>query len=383
MTSAFTAERIVNWKSCAALAPFWNLLLKQSNADTIFLTWEWFESWAKVVDGFVEPFVVVVRTGDGTLTGIAPYYRTAYRLFPGLSVRALRFMADRITGAEYPDWILRKDVEEEAARAIAGALKAARSEWDCIWMTNIAGWTGAQDRIAVACRAEEIRTRCRSRDFAHFALPVSKEAYLGSLTPNRRSQIGRQTRKVFAREDMGFSRCLRDEDMPRYLESLFDLNRKRWAAQGQVGPFVRRPDAVRFYRCFAPLALREGWLRLYALEEKAEIKAIQIGYVYNSIYHQLQEGFDPEYAAGVGNVLRLHVIEQCIAEGVREYDFLGEMTEHKRRWTALLRTGCDILATSETTMGKVLAHLPIWPTGRWLRPEHASTRRVDLVTNPP
>jgi CelD/BcsL family acetyltransferase involved in cellulose biosynthesis len=270
-------ELIREWRRFYDLAEEWNPLLKASGADTLFLTWEWLASWSTVVGGTIQPFVVTVRGDDASLVGVAAYYWTKYEFSSILPVRILRFMADFATGAEYPDWILKKGAEPAAAMAIAGALRTARSEWDCIWMTNVAGWTGTRERITSACQVEGLKIRCRPRDFAHYSLPDSKEAYLGTLTTNRRSQIGRQVRRVLSREGTGFSRCSRAEDIPRYLDNLFDLNRRRWAALGQEGPFLRRPDAVRFYRHFVPEALSAGWLRLYALEEKDEIKAIQIG----------------------------------------------------------------------------------------------------------
>jgi CelD/BcsL family acetyltransferase involved in cellulose biosynthesis len=83
---------------------------------------------------------------------------------------------------------------------------------------------------------------------------------------------------------------------------------------------------------------------------------------------QLQEGFDPDYTPHVGNALRSHVINDCIAQGLREYDFLGGWSEHKRRWLARERSGADLLiaATRIKTLPIMLAG--VWPTGAFLRP---------------
>ena len=55
------------------------------------------------------------------------------------------------------------------------------------------------------------------------------------------------------------------------------------------------------------------------------------------------------------------------AEGIKAYDFLGEMTEHKRAWLAKERTGCDLFIGHRTIKNRLLFSGEIWPTGRFLR----------------
>ena len=122
-----------------------------------------------------------------------------------------------------------------------------------------------------------------------------------------------------------------------------------------------------FYRRFSPIAMRKGWLRLYALFDEGAFKAVQVGYVYRNVFYQLQEGFDPAYVNGVGNVLRAKVIEACIDEGLEGYDFLGDMSEHKRRWLATLREGRDLLIGRSTLKNLLLSKPGVWPSGRYMR----------------
>ena len=134
-----------------------------------------------------------------------------------------------------------------------------------------------------------------------------------------------------------------------------------------VGTFVRKPLERRFYETFAPRALERGWLRLFAIRARERFLAVQVGYAYRSSFLQLQEGFDPEAPSGIGNVLRARVIERCIEEGLTTYDFLGDHTEHKRRWSAQARDGFDLLIWRPTLKNRLATSLPLWPTGRYLR----------------
>jgi len=114
-------------------------------------------------------------------------------------------------------------------------------------------------------------------------------------------------------------------------------------------------------------ALEKGWLALFSLRVDGEIVACQYGYVYKNIFSQLQEGFDPQAPAGVGNILRTYVIRWCIDNKLTEYDFLGGYSEHKRNWRAEKRTGCHLFLGRKRVKNLFFALLPIQPTGRYVK----------------
>jgi CelD/BcsL family acetyltransferase involved in cellulose biosynthesis len=356
-----------DWASLATLEGEWNRLLERSRADSIFLRWEWIETWRSVAGEKMRPYVVAVRDPSGALLGVAPLYRSGLKLLRLLPFGALRVLGDHHTGAEYSDFILPRDGEAEAAREIAEALARAPGGWDCLWLPNVAGWTGAYERIAGACAAAGLTCRARPRVFSAAELPKDFASYRKSLSGNARSMLQRQTRAAFGSPDVVFEECRAADEVPAYLEALFALNHRRWSAVGQVGTFVRKPMERRFYEAFAPRALERGWLRLFAIRERDRFLAVQIGYAYGSSFLQLQEGFDPEAPSGIGNVLRVRVIERCIEEGLTTYDFLGDHTEHKRRWSARARDGFDLLIWRRSLKNRLATSLPLWPTGRYLQ----------------
>lgn len=360
-------ELITDRAGLAALAPQWNALLAESGADCIFLTWEWIDAWLDAVHPRAGVCTAVVRDGDGRPAAIAPLYRTSLRLLGVLEYPTLRVLGDVFSGGEYGDWIIRRGEEAEHARALLRALLGDRS-WQCLWMPNVSGWSGAPQRVGRACGDEGLFVRRRERDFAAAALPESYDAYFASLSGNTRSTLRRQTKRLAA-EGLELLRCARVDDVPRFLGWLFDLHQRRWQRDGASGSFERKPLMRRFYERFAPVAQARGWLRLYALRVGGRVCAVQYGYAYGGTYAQLQEGFDPEAPEGAGNVLRAMVIEDLIREGVRTYDFLGGFSEHKRRWRAELRAGHDLLMGRLSIRNRLLFGRSIWPTGRYLRPE--------------
>ena len=101
-------EVIECWSGVESLAREWNKLLRQSRAATIFLTWELVSSWISVTGRSHRPFVITVRSTEGELLGLAPFYMANYRLLKLIPFRLLRVMGDYPTGAEYPDWIVHR-----------------------------------------------------------------------------------------------------------------------------------------------------------------------------------------------------------------------------------------------------------------------------------
>lgn len=360
-------EIIQDWADLSRLEGEWNRLLAGSRADSIFLTWEWIASWRKVVGGNVRPFVVAQRDDAGRLQAIAPFYVAGLRLLGSLRYRALRILGDCESGAEYGDWIVAREREDEWALALARSLAGARG-WDCIWMPNVAGWTGARDRVATACAAAGLLVRERPIAFSAAELPGEYAAYWKALSGNARSAIQRQAKRIEA--DGGrFETCASPGDLDVFLDALVDLNHRRWSAAGGEGSFHRRPLETAFYREFTRQAIERGWLRICGLRMDGVLKAVQIGYVYGGAFLQLQEGFDPAAPPGLGNVVRSRVIEACIREGLTTYDFLGGHTDHKRRWLASARPGHDLYVARRSLKNALVHAAGAWPTGRYLRPE--------------
>ncbi len=355
-----------DWQALSALEPEWNALLTRSHANTLFLTWEWVQAWRALVGEAKQLYVVTVRDDEGRLLGVAPFYEYRMVLFKVIPYRALRVLGDYSTGFEYGDWFVDPDHEGEALSAIARSLAQAR-DWDLIWMPRMSGWSGALERLTPALNENMLFFRRRPAVFSHFPLPATLEAFENTFSSKRRQQLRRRRRNLMSTPGVAIEHCHEAGELPRFLDSLFDLHRRRRLLLGDEGCFVRRPAEAEHYRQFAARALAKGWLRFAALTQDGAIKAIQIGYAYNGNFHQLQEGFDPDYEDGAGNVLRHEVIAACIDEGLTGYDFLGGFSEHKRRWGAVERSGHDLLIGRPSLKTRLLFAKAIWPSGRHIR----------------
>jgi CelD/BcsL family acetyltransferase involved in cellulose biosynthesis len=359
------ADVITQWSQLDDLSESWNAVLRQSAANSMFLTWEWIRAWTDVVGPQYEPLVVVARDSGGTVCGIAPFYIRRYRLLGAFPVKVLHVLGD--TGADYPDLIVNKDRETETVDALSRGLERQRRRWDCIWLAGVSGWRGGCARLTGGGAGKQRLSRARSAPFAFIDLPSSMEAFERTLSAGRRQEMRRLRRKLLGAPGTRFTRCDSAPDLPAYLEALFGLHALHWKRKGESGTFDAQKKEI--YGAFARAAMDAGWLRLHALRVGHEFKAVQAGCVYDGSYHALQEGYDPDFLPGAGNALRYEVIRTCIEEeGIRCYDFLGGFSEHKRMWLAKPREGHDLFIGRRTLLNSALFRAGVWPTGRYLRP---------------
>ncbi len=376
--SRWQTEVISTRAGLEKLANEWNTLQKESAAGTLFLSWEWVSTWLSTVHPEASLFVPVVRDREGRLAALAPFYLSKLQLLGLLNYRCLRLLGDVGSGAEYPDLLMRVDIEEEVLPVLRRLMLEHRNRWDCLWLRDIAEHSGAFDRFRRLFDGPEFYFNHRPRDLASVALPDTYEAYEMSLSRRHRTNTRRHAKMLSADHSVELVGCQTDEDIAKLLPAFFDLHRQRWRRSGQAGSFDRQPRAEGFFEQFSRVALAKGWLRLLALKVGGEIQAVQYGYAENGCFYSVQEGYLPEGSPGMGNVLRKFVIEACIDEGIGEYDFLGGYSDHKRHWGAVRRAGQDLFVGRRTPKNWILFRRKIWPTGRHMRQNLPSSMPVPV-----
>ena len=348
----------------------WQKLQNDSPRKCLFLDWLWLNAWIDCQPDDLQLFLVIARDEENQLVGIAPFYRSSFLLINFITYKALRFMADTSSASEYPEFITTADREIEIKNNLWEFISLNKT-WDILWMPNLKGW--GENYITTKQLLEnskKLRYNSRPKNFSAFELPKSFDDYLSSLSKSKRTDIGQIDRRISkaSKNSLELLSCRKKEDINYYLESLLDLHYKRWKIKGQKGSFLRNPKLLSFYNKIIPAALESGWLRLFILTSERKPIAAQIGYVYDHRFYAIQEGFDPAFHPGAGNLLRAKVIENCINEHVEEYDFLEGFSDHKRRWGAKCRTGYDLFIYKKNLKNLIFALKDIWPTGRYMKP---------------
>jgi CelD/BcsL family acetyltransferase involved in cellulose biosynthesis len=349
-------RKIAAWPDMEALSSEWNFLCRASPSLTIFSTVEWLSAWWNAF-GQEKPLAAFsFADRDGSCLGIAPFYLespTGSRLG---GIKRLRLVGDGTGDSDNLDIIVRPGEETACANALLSRL-ASESGWDVCELNTVS----ADSKMAQAMltRLQELRwpVLVSERPGSVIELPGQWEEYLASLSHEHASGAERYTRRLQRRHEVRIYRCESEEQLVPSLKILFELHQKRWQTCGQSGSFANT-ERRHFYLEMSRSFLRNNWLEFWLLELDGRPAAAQFAFRYGNTVYQLQEGLDPRhYSDRAGVVLRAHILKTLIAEGVRQYDFLGGIDAHKKFWGAQPRTYVDIHFARALSLGSASLYL--------------------------
>jgi CelD/BcsL family acetyltransferase involved in cellulose biosynthesis len=314
---------ISNIEDFLRLQGAWNSVLARSEADAVFLTWEWISNWWKTYGTGKELRVCVVSDDAGETIAIAPLYLRVRRIMKGIRVREICLLG---TGGDvspdYLDLIVRQGRETEAVRAILDRLKAA-DDWDVLNLTDM----HEDSRVAglILNIASELDLTARRKACCtcpYILLPDSWEKFLADLSKNTRYNVKRRIKNLERDFTVRFYLWEDQATVPAAMDKLALLHTSRWAARGTSRSWVS-PEYDSFHQSVARDFADQGWLHLSCLELNGEIAGMYYDYLYNNRIFYYQAGFDPAFKRySPGLVLRAYVIRKAIEDGVREVDLL-------------------------------------------------------------
>jgi CelD/BcsL family acetyltransferase involved in cellulose biosynthesis len=311
----------------------WDEVVAESAAPSIFLTRDWISAWWDSFGAGLDPCLLRVAAADGRTLGIAPIYLERLRV----PATRLGLLGDRVVGSEYLGLAARRGSEAEVARAAAEWLDAERPPWHLAELNGLREADPAARELELALGARGARADEEEHPCSAIALPRDFEEYLARVSSKFRRRYRQRTNKLLRSCEVRFLRAESDADLSAQLAVLFRLHQARWIEAGRPGAFADRRTRS-FYLDVSRRLLRSGGLRFWHLEADGAIRASQFGFAYNGVLHSLQEAYDSEFSppgvGGLGVVLRGHVLRTAIEEGLRSYDFLGGVEDHKLRWGA-------------------------------------------------
>ena len=339
----------------------WETLLRSSASGTIFLTWEWATAWWRAYGKSRELRILAAFDDDQVLRGIAPLCRQTLRTY-GQTIPALSLVGDGSNDSDYLDFIIASGYEERVMQAFE---EQWREEWNrgAVLLINEVPEKSLNLPLFQRAGAEQGCIFTESHvDCGTVRLPNTWDEYLKMLKPRFRTKVRSVLRDLEDRPELRFGFCKTREDVERLLPILFDLHTRRWVRDGKPGVFGwdRKRD---FYEALSAVLLERGWLRFSWLEWKGRVLACQYGFVYDGVYSQLQEGYEPaseHWNVGVG--LRAWSIREFLKEGLREYDFLGGIGRHKTDWGAEIKRSYKIVLARDTYKNRLFCYGPEWET---------------------
>jgi CelD/BcsL family acetyltransferase involved in cellulose biosynthesis len=294
------------WQSCPTATPF------QSP--------QWLLPWTRHLFGGGKICALAMRDTD-RLIGFAPLFRW------GTQQVTVSFMGAGIS--DYGDLLFAPGREAECVSTVRRILTDKLSDWDVLDLQELRRGSGLLDALADGWRAEECSI-CPVLDLSTFP---------AAMDHKHRTDVRRARNKLSKSGDLRFATA-NETTLAAYLDEFFRLHDARW------GPLS--DSLQRFHREVAQGFLKTGHLRLSLLQTGKRTAAAIYAFVCGKTLYCYLSGFDPDMAKlSPGAVLLGWVIEQAIAEGLAEVDFLRQGEAYKYLWGARDRTNYVVTAEQQ------------------------------------
>jgi hypothetical protein len=323
----------------AKLESDWNRVLAGSSANNFFLTWDWLRTWWQIYSREGDKLFIFVLENDDAVVGIGPCYVRTRKIGGLFPVRRMMFLGTQDSGggdvgSEYMNLICLDGYERDFVRKMFHAI-----DRDDICDELYLARMDADSPLFQLIGEESSARRYLSLPFPtwsrpYIKLPVSWDEYLGSLSSAMRYKIRNERRRLLACKNVVFKKAKTQGEALENYRELCGLHQKRWEARGAAGVFANRKFSD-FHARIMESMLRQGKLELVVLHENNRGRAAIYNFLYNNKTYFYQSGVDaaPKTPA-FGYLLHCYCIEEAIAMGRREYDFLlkGSNDEYKERF---------------------------------------------------
>jgi hypothetical protein len=318
---------VASWNS---LKEGWDEVLRSSEANALFLTWDWLDTWLSIYGAGGQWLILVAENDDGRIEGVAPMMIDRGHRIPGCWIRRLLLLGQKAdTASEYLDWILRRGSEEAVAIAFCAAiLGELSSEWDLLEFHSMREESVSIPHIRKAFEEHGIEVAIKRLTTAPYvSLPPTWGEFLA-----RRSSTFRQRWKKFHREHQVVVRRVgRDFTVTEGMHQIRLLNSLRWGDQRQS---FLSADYVRFHDQVANRFHQLGQLLLVLLEIDGQVVAGRYDFAYAGKGWCFQGGWLPEMEKlRPGRMMMAYQMMHCIEHKLHEYDFLGGHASYKGEWS--------------------------------------------------
>ncbi len=341
-------HRVSTFEAFRALEPWWDRLSAAARLDSIFLTHAWLCDWWRVYGANKALFVLQVDTPTETV-GFAPFAVARSRD----GIRRLVFIGSGHIVPDHLDILALPECGSHVARAVWSHLWEQRDAWDLIDLNDLVAGSPLGLVITQTAAQAGMPAEMRMSSLSPYAvLPNAFDAYVNSLGDTTRKHLHYSRRRLLRdMPDAQFCRVGTASELENVFDVLVRLHQARWTARGESGSFAR-PGFRAFHNAAAHAGLANGSLRMYYLQLGTHIAAVFYCYRAGSRVCYYMSGFDERWNKySPGTLLLAHVLEESIAEGAREFDFLQGVENYKEHWATHARENYRVLVAAPHLRG--------------------------------
>jgi len=325
----------------------WNELVVTTQ-DEPFYRHEFLRIWMTHFNPGARLEILTARDRSGKLAAVFPLMKTRGFLC-GLPARL-----GLSTGNSHS---CRFDMVAEDGRAAGKtffAHLAADKTWDVIRIADVPEGGNAWHLYRAAEEAGFPVGTWESQRSPYLPLPSSYHELLGRMSSSFRANLRRRRRRLEAMGSVSVERVTGGADLQARLEEGFAIERSGW--KGKEGTAIVQDKKTHgFYTELAHTAAARNYLSLFFLKLDGKSIAFHYGFTYGGVYYMPKLGYDETLKeCSPGLVLLEEIIKDCIARGVKEYDFLGRAGDWKTQWSHQMRRHNWLYIFRDSRFGQAL-----------------------------
>jgi len=285
------------------------------------------------------------------IIAIAPFMRTKYHFLRFGNLTKIEFIG--CPQSDYNNFIL-IDKEAECLELFLDRL-IEYDDWDYLELKEIPENTTSVD-ILRKLTFEQSIGKFEERPIStcpYMTLPDSTDAFLSRLKGDMRRNLRRRMKRLKEKFRVEIKTQNHFDSIDEAMNAFFKLHQKRWKTKGVPGVFAKK-ELRDFHVNVARLFNEKRWLSLYFLTANDAPIAAIYSFDYRQKKYEYLTGFDPDYSQySTGNLLRLHVAEDCIQKGFKEYDLMRGNEQYKNQWQTQNRKNLEMRIVQKGLFAKI------------------------------
>lgn len=322
---------------------------------SFFQSWGWIGVWLKQIAAGLQPVLVRVRC-EGKLVGMGIFVPRDIRrryLFRSNALYLHEYPCDgRNMVIEYNGLLAARGHEQAVYARVIEHLFQANAGLDELYFGGIDEDVDLQDTLQRTGGGCEGVRLCLLEESPAWSVNLEAfgeglDAYLATLSKNRRAQIRRSLREYESSGRLLLEEALDCDAALDYLDGLKQLHTQRWQKQGAAGVFAN-PVWEAFHRAVIREGFPEGTVQLLKVGSGKRVA----GYLYNLVWRNhvyvVQTGFEAvtDKRLMPGYVVHALAVVHNRARGMTVYDLMHGDSLYKRilcnqsrtlRWVVLQR----------------------------------------------
>jgi CelD/BcsL family acetyltransferase involved in cellulose biosynthesis len=285
----------------------WESVLKESTADTLFLTPQWQKVWwdtfgdGRTMVGFSYPT-------NGEVTAIASLAKSG---------ETVSFVGSQDT-FDYNDFAIKPGHEEGFYKALLKGME--EQDTRTLQLDSLRESSPTLEHLPEMARSLGYTVEVEQEDVTSgICLPGTWDEYLGMLNKKDRHELRRKLRRMESQTEWKCYSLTEPAEVADRLGNFIDLMRM---SRTDKDEFMTPERELFFYNITQRMA-ELGQLQLYFLDLDGATVATSLCFDYRGSRLLYNSGYDPEYAYySVGLLLNAMCLRGAIDQGLTYFDFL-------------------------------------------------------------